>query len=166
MTLKISTQKELKAWLLFGDFGLVLWYRTIWSWTINNLKEFCKSNTLQDHIWNAHCSIACLTYAPGAVWSIFDLKNSSRLLVLDHKPRPKSQKSCMIVVRSKAILVLPKKSKSPVNLVLPSFSRNSYYLLRWGRRWGGYPQLWICYQKYYKCQNISTTKNNNQESDY
>ena len=28
--------------------------RTIW--TITNLKEFSKSNMLQDHIWNAHCS--------------------------------------------------------------------------------------------------------------
>ena len=32
----------------FGDFGLDLW--SIWSWTINNLKEFFKSNMLKVHI--------------------------------------------------------------------------------------------------------------------
>ena len=30
--------------------------RTLWFWIIHNLKEFLKSNMLQDHIWNAHCS--------------------------------------------------------------------------------------------------------------
>ena len=33
---------------LFGDFGLD--FITIWSWAINNMKEFSESNMLQDHI--------------------------------------------------------------------------------------------------------------------
>ena len=36
--------------LLFGDFGLDLWLRTIWSCTINNLEEYFKLDMLQDHI--------------------------------------------------------------------------------------------------------------------
>ena len=47
----------------FWDIGLKLWCRTsctwtIWSWTINNLQleEYSKSNILQEHYLNAHCS--------------------------------------------------------------------------------------------------------------
>ena len=97
--------------------------RTLWSWTIHSLKEFSKSNMLQDHIWNAHCSrtiFEMLTAYRSMFamlleqyafqiwsWSIFDLENSLRLwmvedhmvlmvqdhMVLDHKSRPKSHKS-------------------------------------------------------------------------
>ena len=53
--------------MLFGDFDLNLWSRTIWSWTINNLREFSKSNMLQDHVGMHTTPGACLLYAPGAV---------------------------------------------------------------------------------------------------
>ena len=43
--------------MLFCDFCLDLWtISTLWSSTMHNLKEFLKSNMLQDHIWNVHCS--------------------------------------------------------------------------------------------------------------
>ena len=36
----------------------------LWSWTINNLKVFSKSNMLQDHIWNAHSSRSMFAIFP------------------------------------------------------------------------------------------------------
>ena len=73
-------------------FGLDLWST---SWTIHNLKEFSKSNMLQDHIWNALCSrsmfaVCSWSSRPYAFqmwsWSIFNLQYSSNLLtVQDHK---------------------------------------------------------------------------------
>ena len=101
--------------------------RTLWSWTIHNLKEFSKSNISRTIFEMYTAPGACLLYAPGAgcfsnmlleryafqiwSWSIFDLENSFRLLmiqnhkvlmfqdhmvqdhiILDHKSRPKSPK--------------------------------------------------------------------------
>ena len=52
---KISTNKLFFP--LFWDSGLDLWSRARWSWTINILEEYCKSNMLQEHKYlNVHCS--------------------------------------------------------------------------------------------------------------
>ena len=53
--------------MLLGDFDLNLWSRTIWFWTINNLREFSKSKMLQDHVGMHTAPGACLLYALGAV---------------------------------------------------------------------------------------------------
>ena len=89
--------------------------RTLWSWwTIHNMKKFSKSNMLQGHIWNAHCSRCMFAicswssmlfkYGPGAcleysrLLMVHDhkvLRVRTIIMVLDHKSRPKCQKSAL-----------------------------------------------------------------------
>ena len=73
---------------IFGDFGLDLWSRTnrtSWCWSMHILKELSRSNMLQDHIWNEHCSrsMFVMHLEQNAFqirsWSIFTLEYSSRL---------------------------------------------------------------------------------------
>ena len=41
---KQKTKLMIMNWQFFGDFGLELWSRTLWTRTINSLKEFSRSN--------------------------------------------------------------------------------------------------------------------------
>ena len=100
--------------MLLGDFGLDLWYRPIWSWTIHILTNF-PSQIYSMAISEMHTAPGvCLLYALEQYafqmwsWSICNLENSWRLLmvqdhkvlmiqdhmvmVLNHKLRPKSPK--------------------------------------------------------------------------
>ena len=103
------------SFFLFWDSGLGLCSRTILSWTLIISKNILSRICSRSIIWMHTASGAYLLYAPRAVciliwsWSIFDLKYSSRLLmvqvhmvlehmvkgqlVLDHILRPKSPKS-------------------------------------------------------------------------
>ena len=107
---------------LFKDFNLDLWPRTswwswtIWFWTINNLEEHSKSNMLQKHYLNAHCSRSMFATCSWSnvflnmvlehIWLriFFKIINGpvphgpdhmvQEQLVLDHKswPKPKKKK--------------------------------------------------------------------------
>ena len=110
------------GWTLFSDFGLDLWSRaiwswtigTLWSWTIHNSKEFSKSHMLQDHTYlkctllQEHVCYMLLEQYAFQIWSwgILNLKYSSIFLmvqghkvlmvqehmVLDHKSEAKMSK--------------------------------------------------------------------------
>ena len=88
----------------FGDFGLDLWSRTIWSWTIrtlwfwtiNNLEKYSKfkwSRTIfEKHTapgaYRKHApgAVCIFKYGPGAYLALFDLEIVFRSwMVQDHK---------------------------------------------------------------------------------
>ena len=109
--LRVGFRVQPHVKMLFWDFGLDVWSRTMWSWTNNSLEEYLKLNMLQDHIWKAYCSRSIqqtcswssvhFKYGPGVylTWIFFFrvlMVQEHMVLdhvVLDHKSRPKYSKN-------------------------------------------------------------------------
>ena len=89
-------------WLILCNISLMIWSRTIWSWTIRTLLSWTINLIILKNIQSQICSMTIfeINAAPGAYskhasgavliqicsWGIFDLEYSSRLLrVQDHK---------------------------------------------------------------------------------